>query len=149
MGIHYGDRVFRHRLDNHYTGIWMPEETPLRFSRGMHEIVLGKKYEMTTYVNDDNGTHVYHPPDKYRVAIEQWCYARNENKTQQDNNYVQITSRHGKYFYYEDDLECRQLELDLDMPKFVMPSRRVPYSKSPFFGAAEIIIEYMEERGIL
>lgn len=146
MGIHYGDRPFRHRLDGHYTGIWMPEETPLRFSRIMHEYEFSEDCKNTTYVND---RVVQHPPERYRVAIEHFCYARNEQQLTIDNNYKSISNRHGKYFYYEDDLECRQLELDLGIPNKTLPSRRVPYEESPFYSAVLKMVDEAVQRGIL
>lgn len=146
MGIHYGDKVFRHRLDSHYTGIWMPEETPLRFSRGMHKIKESEQFNITTYVNDE---YVQHPPDKYRVAIEQYCYDRNEIKRNIDNDYREISIKHGAYFYYEDDLECRQLELDLGVPNYTLPSRRVPYNEIPFAATIAYILRDAERRGIV
>lgn len=146
MGIHYGDRVFRHRLDSHYEGIWMPEETPLRFTREMHEYKYGSNHKLTTYVDDK---YVYHPRQEYRIAIEQFCYDRNEDHWNIDNNYYNIRERQGKFFYYEDDLECRQLELDLDMPKRKMPSRRVPYEQSPFYAAVSGMVEDAIQRGVI
>ena len=146
MGIHYGDKVFRHRLDSHYEGIWMPEETPLCFSRGMHKIKESEHFKITTYVNDE---YVQHPPEKYRVAIEQYCYDRNELKRNIDDNYRDISNKHGKYFYYEDDLENRQLELDLGIPNYTLPSRRVPYSEIPFADTIAHILEDAERRGIV
>lgn len=146
MGIHYGDKVFRHRLDSHYKGLWMPEETPLRFSRAMHEIKEHKDHTITTYVNDK---YVLHPPETYRVAIEQYCYDRNENKQNIDTNYRVISTKHGKYFYYEDDLEGRQLELDLGIPNYTLPSRRVPYNEIPHVDIISRIVKDAKRKGII
>ena len=146
MGIHYGDKVFRHRLDSHYDGVWMPDDHPIRFSRGMHEMKFSESHEITTYIDDK---YVTHPPDKWRIIVEQMCFERNENPINIDDNYKIISDKHGKYFYYEDDLECRQLELDLGVEKKLMPSKRIPFNRSPFFDAIRGYLVDFERRGVL
>jgi glycosyltransferase involved in cell wall biosynthesis len=146
MGIHYGDKVFRHRLDSHYEGIWMPVSTPIRFTRGMHIYQYSEDCKITTYVDDKI---VQHPPERYRIAIEQYCWERNEDQGNIDNNYRNISEKHGKYFYYEDDLECRQLELDLGIPNKTIPSRRVPYHDNPFYSSVCGMVEQAKRRGML
>lgn len=110
MGFHYGDRIFRHRLDGVYNPIMM-DPPYLIFERPMHEYEFRKDCVKVEYRPD--GTMI-HPPDQLRSVWERYLLERNDNRSR----WWQIEASHGKFLWYEEDLESHQLELDLgELPK--------------------------------
>lgn len=105
MGLHYGDKIFRQRLDGLYKPIMMPPPY-LIMNRPMHSYKFSKDCKKVRY-NSDNSMD--HPPDKYRIVFEKYMYERNEDH----RRWWQIESLQGKFHWYEVDLSCHQLELDL------------------------------------
>lgn len=105
MGFHYGDRLFRHRLDGIYKPIMM-DPPYLIFERPMHEYNFQKNCVKVEYRND--GTMI-HPPDQLRGVWERFLLERNEHRMR----WGEIEAMQGKFIWYEDDLECHQMEFDL------------------------------------
>lgn len=105
MGIHYGDRIFRYRLDGLYRPIMMPPPY-LIMNRPMHRYVYDENCKKVVYHKDNTMTH---PPERYRIVWEKYMYERNEDRTR----WWEIEKVQAKFMWYEVDLECHQLELDL------------------------------------
>jgi|DEB0MinimDraft_6_1074348.scaffolds.fasta_scaffold07615_3 glycosyltransferase involved in cell wall biosynthesis len=105
MGIHYGDRIFRYRLDAMYRPIMMPPPY-LIMNRPMHHYKHRDDCRKIVYNKDNSMTH---PPEKYRIVWEKFMYERNEDRTR----WHEIEKHQSKFMWYEVDLECHQLELDL------------------------------------